>query len=239
MAYESSVRVRDLFFVRIVLEVFGCHEVAGVEDVRTRRRDFIEIGFRIEARVAQERLIDRAKLLDSELCIRNTSLALAASRPRLADGKRIDDSLPNIVRYLCIVEERRPLWIEEVCFQWQDSKCINTLPVPSSLFPIRYPLFPIPYSLFPLSYAPPYLCEQLLDGAVEVVPAFIGVCHERHGLEIAKMVEAVCTPEHVVHVLSCLEIPEILARLQEKHKQEAVHHNDALFGKSRGRYFGG
>ena len=52
MADERSVRVGDLLVVRVVLEVFGRHEVAGVENIRTRRRDFIEIGFRIETRVA-------------------------------------------------------------------------------------------------------------------------------------------------------------------------------------------
>ena len=81
----------------------------------------------------------------------------------------------------------------------------------------------------------PNFRKQLLDGAVEVMPVFVGVGKKRHGFEIAEMVESVGAPEHVVHILRRLEISEILARLQEKHKQEAVHHNDALLGERGGR----
>ena len=110
-----------------------------------------------------------------------------------------------------------------MCFKRKNPECVHTTGI--SVLCGR----PCPATTIP------NFRKQLLDGAVEVMPVFVGVGEKRHGLKIAEMVESVGAPEHIVHILRRLEISEILARFEEKHKQEAVHHNDALLGERGGR----
>ena len=60
---------------------------------------------------------------------------------------------------------------------------------------------------------------------------------ERHGLEVAQVIEPVGAPEDVVRDVSraALEVLEVLSRLEEQHEEEPVHHENAFLGERSGR----
>ena len=104
-----------------------------------------------------------------------------------------------MVRYPGLVEEGRALGVEKMRLERQEAEALHRgRRVRRRVIDVR---------------AFPYLGEELFDGFVEVVSVLRRLGEERHGLEVAQVIEPVGAPEDVVRDVSraALEVLEVLS----------------------------
>ena len=103
------VAVVDSFLLLVVVQIARRHEPGALERVVgiSRLLHLVEVLFGEEPAVREQRFVDRAELVDAELCVRDAPAPNAPALRGAGERHQADDLLQHAVAQLHAVEQRR------------------------------------------------------------------------------------------------------------------------------------
>ena len=205
------VQVVHPLVLGVLVEVAGRDEPGVLQVVRVvlRLLDLVKVLLREEPAIREQRLINRAELVDPKLRVGDASPTTPAPARGSAQRHQPDDRLQHPVPQLDFVEQRRGAFPEQGTVELADVE--GVLPVAELPGPALETV--------------PDQSEERLDGVVEVEAVQRLLAVERNNFEVAQVLQAVA---HAVGVCVHRRVAEVGAGLDVEQEQQPVHVPEAF-----------
>ena len=212
---SPPVAVVDLLLLLVLAEVPRRNEPGACEIVRVVAGllDLVEVLLGEEAAVGEQRLVDRAQLVDAELGVGNAPASSAPPSGRTAQRHQPDDLLEHPVPELHPVEKRHGVVPEEAAVEGPNRKAMSPGAAPRE--EVSAP------AVETLADQP----EQGLDAVVQVVAVQGLLARQAHHLEVAQPFEAVALP---VRLRVDRRVAEVGPRFDVEEEEQPVHVAETL-----------
>ena len=216
------------------LSVGGVAAVLDIEVLVVRRGvgllrgrlHLVKVLRREEPSEAEQRLIDRAQLVDAQLCVAHAA-ALAA---RLGLGERhqfdhlaqhaIAETHPGLGDRSA--QQGHAAGIEQVALERRDPEALIDLGLPFAAD------LALQLAVIPFGIARPDHLKQALQRVVDVGALAISVAQQRHLLQIPQALQAVAA---AVHLRAHRDVVQLWPGLDVEEEQQPVHEAQALFAE--------
>ncbi len=213
------VAVVDPLVVRVAVEVARGHEPGGVEHVAAAARlpHFVQVFLGEEAAVREQRLVDRAELVDAELRVRDAPAPAAAALRGPGERQPADHLLQHAVAQLHAVEQRRRTLPEQGAVESADAEAVPQVRLRVRPFGRRQQVGAAARPDAVEAVADQ--AEQALHGVVQVVAVQRFLAGQAHQLQVAQVLEAVAL---AVRLGVDRRVAEVGARLGVEEEEQPV-----------------